>query len=585
MRRRIGRFFAWIGAITVALVVVLLIILVKSGEDTVPDRVILEVNFEQRVAEYVPEDPVAKLMADDSLVLRDLVGALELAASDERVVGLLARGGSAPMGFAQVQEIRDAVTAFRKSGKPTVIFTETFGEFARGNGGYYLATAFDQIYLQPSGDVGLTGVAMEHPFVKGVLDSLRVGVQMDHRYEYKNAMNLFTETQFTDAHREASEAILESMVGQMVSGIATFLETSPERVRALVDRGPFQGPLAVAEGLVDSLIYWDEVRDLVSARFGDDAEFLAMDSYLKRTGKPNDEGTAIALIYGIGTVHRGKSEYDPTSSSTSMGASTITKAFRSAVKDADVRAILFRIDSPGGSYVASDAIWREVVRAKSAGKPVIVSMGNVAGSGGYLVAMDADKIVAQPGTITGSIGVVGGKFVTTAFWEQFGITWDTAQVGKNALLWSSSANFTPEQWAQFQSTLDRVYVEFTTKVAQARGLSREDVHAVAKGRIWTGEDAKKHGLVDELGGVQTALGLVREAIELEPDAPIYLKVFPKEKTLVELVMEKGLVRTLSNGDVLQAVIADLQPVFRVARVVGLGKQRQILEMPEVNVQF
>ena len=177
------------------------------------------------------------------------------------------------MGFAQVQEIRDAVTAFRKSGKPTVIFTETFGEFARGNGGYYLATAFDQIYLQPSGDVGLTGVAMEHPFVKGVLDSLRVGVQMDHRYEYKNAMNLFTETQFTDAHREASEAILESMVGQMVSGIATFLETSPERVRALVDRGPFQGPLAVAEGLVDSLIYWDEVRDLVSARFGDDAEF------------------------------------------------------------------------------------------------------------------------------------------------------------------------------------------------------------------------------------------------------------------------------------------------------------------------
>lgn len=585
MRRRIGRFFAWIGAITVALVVVLLIILVKSGEDPVPDRVILEVNFEQRVAEYVPEDPVAKLMADDSLVLRDLVGALELAASDERVVGLLARGGSAPMGFAQVQEIRDAVTAFRKSGKPTVIFTETFGEFARGNGGYYLATAFDQIYLQPSGDVGLTGVAMEHPFVKGVLDSLRVGVQMDHRYEYKNAMNLFTETQFTDAHREASEAILESMVGQMVSGIATFLETSPERVRALVDRGPFQGPLAVAEGLVDSLIYWDEVRDLVSARFGDDAEFLAMDSYLKRTGKPNDEGTAIALIYGIGTVHRGKSEYDPTSSSTSMGASTITKAFRSAVKDADVRAILFRIDSPGGSYVASDAIWREVVRAKSAGKPVIVSMGNVAGSGGYLVAMDADKIVAQPGTITGSIGVVGGKFVTTAFWEQFGITWDTAQVGKNALLWSSSANFTPEQWAQFQSTLDRVYVEFTTKVAQARGLSREDVHAVAKGRIWTGEDAKKHGLVDELGGVQTALGLVREAIELEPDAPIYLKVFPKEKTLVELVMEKGLVRTLSNGDVLQAVIADLQPVFRVARVVGLGKQRQILEMPEVNVQF
>ncbi len=349
MRRRIGRILAWIGAITVALAVVLVIIIVKSGEDPVPDRVILEVNLEQRVVEYVPEDPVAKLMADDALELRNLVGALERAASDGRVVGLLARGGSAPMGFAQVQEIRDAILAFRTSGKQSVIFAETFGEFAPGNGGYYLATAFDQIYMQPSGDVGLTGVAMEHPFVKGALDSLAIGVQMDHRYEYKNMMNLFTETQFTDAHREASEAILQSMVGQMVSGIASSLETSPERVRSLMDRGPFMGALAVAEGLVDSLAYWDEVRDLVSVRLGDDVEFLEIDSYLDRTSDLYDEGTAIALIYGVGSVHRGKSDYDPTSSSSTMGASTITKAFRSAVKDADVRAILFRVDSPGGS--------------------------------------------------------------------------------------------------------------------------------------------------------------------------------------------------------------------------------------------
>ena len=177
--------------------------------------------------------------------------------------------------------------------------------------------------------------------------------------------------------------------------------------------------------------------------------------------------------------------------------------------------------------------------------------------------------------MSGSIGVVGGKFVTTAFWEQFGITWDTAQAGKNALLWSSGADFSPEQWAQFQGWLDRVYEDFTAKVAEGRGLSRDQVHAVAKGRIWTGEDAVKHGLVDELGGVQTALDLVREALELEADAPIHLKVFPKEKTLLELVMEKGLVRTLSNGDVLQEVIANLQPVLRVARAIGLGQQRRL----------
>lgn len=584
MRKKIGRILAWIGGMTVGLVVLIILsVVLFSGEDPVPDQVILEINLEQGVVEYVPEDPFAKLIADEGRSLRDVIGALDAAASDDRVVGLLARGGGAPMGFAQVQEIRDAVVAFGKSGKPTAIFAETFGEFGAGNVGYYLATAFERIYLQPSGDIGLIGLAMEHPFVKGTLDTLGIGVQMDHRYEYKNAMNLFTETKFTDAHREASEVLLESMVDQMVLGISRARGTTPEAVRDLINRGPFLASSAHAEGLVDSLAYWDEVRDQVKGEHGKDAKWLDIKNYLKRIEeKPYREGTKVALIYGVGPVHRGKSDYDPLSASMTMGASTLTKAFRDAVKDVEVRAILFRIDSPGGSYVASDAIWREVAKAKKADKPVVVSMGNVAGSGGYFVAMNADKIVAQPGSITGSIGVLAGKFITTEFWKRLGMTWDTAQVGENALIWGTGAEFTPEQWARFQTWLDRIYEDFTAKVGEGRNMSQADVHAVAKGRIWTGEDAQSHGLVDELGGMKTAMHLIREALELEADASLNLVVFPKEKNLIEQVMEKGLIRTLSNGDALARFATELQPVFRFART--MRQPRQVLEMAPVDIR-
>ena len=584
MRRTIGRILAWIGGLTLGLVVLaVLSVVLLSGEDPVPHRVILEIDLEQGVAEYVPDDPFAKLLADEVHTLRDVVGALDAAASDDRVVGLLARGGGAPMGFARAQEIRDAVLAFGKAGKPTAIFAETFGEFVRENVGYYLATAFDRIYLQPSGDVGLTGLATEQPFIKGTLDLLGIGVQMDHRHEYKSAMNLFTETGFTDAHREASEAFVESMTEQMVLGIAQARRTTPEAVRDIIDRGPFLALSAQTEGLVDRLAYWDEVRDLVKNEYGIDAEWLDMGDYLKRIDeKPFSEGPKVALIYGVGPVHRGKSDYDPLSASVTMGASTLTRAFRSAVNDKDVHAILFRIDSPGGSYVASDAIWREVARARKADKPVIVSMGGVAASGGYFVAMNADKIVAQPGTITGSIGVLAGKFVTTEFWKRLGMTWDTAQVGENALIWGTGAEFTTEQWGKLQASLDRIYDDFTAKVAEGRNMSQADVHAVAKGRIWTGEDARARGLVDELGGMQTAMRLIREALELEADASLNLVLFPKEKTLIEQVVEKGLIRTLSNGDAMARLATELQPVFRFARTVG--QPQQVLEMAPTEVR-
>ena len=587
MRKKIGRFLAWIGGIVVVIagvVILLAIISALKDDEGVPDQVVLTLNLEKRVVEYVPDNPIAKLMNEDVASLRDMIGVLDKARTDERVKGVLAKVGNSPMGFAQIQEIRDAILAFRQSGKFTVAYAETFGEAGAGNGGYYLASAFETIYLQPSGDVGLTGLRAEHPFVKGLLDSLDVKPVMSSRYEYKNAMNLFTEERFTDAHREATEAILQSMHSQIVNDLAKALEKTPDQVKKIIDQGPILGTDAVALGLVDGLKYRDEVYASVKGTVSDEAEFLTLSKYGKKAGTTFDEGTEVALIYGVGAVTRGKSDFDPASGSGNMGSDTVTKAFRDAVKDDAVKAIVFRIDSPGGSYVASDAIWREVEKAKAAGKPVIATMGNVAGSGGYFVAMGADKIVAQPGTITGSIGVLAGKMLTEGFWKKIGVTWDYAQVGQNAMFWSSGKDFTPAQRAQFEAWLDRVYVDFTQKAATGRGMSREDVHGVAKGRIWTGVDARERGLVDELGGLQVALNLTREALNLAADDPIHLRLFPKEKTLVELILEKGVIRTVSQTDVVLDLIQDLRPMFQFARSVGLTRQVGVVEMWDVHIE-
>lgn len=587
MRSKMKTVLAWIGGIVVLVGVVSALIGVISAfkdDDSVPEKVLLTLTFGKQVVEYVPENPIAKIMNEDVMSLRDMIGALDRASRDDRVVGILAKVNGTGMGYAQAQEVRDAILAFGESGKATIAYAETFGEVGGGTGSYYLASAFETIYLQPSGDVGLTGLGAEHPFVKGMLDSLDIVPRMANRYEYKNAMNLFTEDHFTKPHREATEAMLNAMFDQIVSGIAQTRNKTTDEVRTIIDNGPYLGLDALEVGLVNDLAYRDDVLERVEARFGTDAEQLSLQKYGSRVGKGFDDGTDVALIYGVGQVTRGKSDFSPASGSGNMGSDTVTKAFRDAVKDKKVKAIVFRIDSPGGSYVASDAIWREVGRARKAGKPVIATMGNVAGSGGYYVAMGADKIVAQPGTITGSIGVVAGKMLTEGFWEKLGITWDYAHVGENALFWSSGKDFTPEQWEKFNTWLDRVYVDFTQKAADGRGMSREDIHAVAKGRIWSGTDAKERGLIDELGGFQVALKLTREALNLEPDAPIKLRVFPKEKKLIDLILEKGVIRTVTHADVVVALIQNLRPIFQFAKAVGISEQHGVLEMAPITVE-
>ncbi|MGH9168223.1 MAG: signal peptide peptidase SppA [Acidimicrobiia bacterium] len=556
-----------------------LLIVLWLGRPAVPARAILELDLSEGVAEHIPDHPLARMtMGRRPLLLRRLVEALERGAEDDRVVGLVARVDG-NLGLAQMQEIRDAVAAFREHGKPAVAYAETFGEFASGNLSYYLATAFEEIFLQPSGDVGLTGLAAESPFVRGILDKLDVTPRLDHRREYKTAMNLLTERAYTDAHREAVTRVIETQFAQMVAGIAAGRGLDEERVRELVDRGPLLGGEAVEAGLIDGLAYRDEVHRRMRDRWAGKAALLYLTEYLRRTRPTHRKARTVALIYGVGGVRRGRSGFDPRLGGVVMGSDTVTAAFRSAIEERRVEAILFRVDSPGGSYVASDAIWREVVRAREAGKPVVVSMGNVAGSGGYFVAMGADAIVAQPGTITGSIGVVGGKLLTSQLWEKLGVTWDEVHRGENATMWSARSDYTPQQWDRFQAWLDRVYQDFTAKVAEGRGLAEEQVLELARGRIWSGQDAKDLGLVDELGGLTRALGLAREAAAIPETARVRLEDFPRRRPAWRRLGRRP--ASSEEEGVGQLAWQAIGPLARALGPLGLSDDQRVLAMPWV----
>ncbi len=588
MKALVGRLLTFVGGLVVLLALVGVVVagvrqLLKSR---VPARALLEVNLEGGLLERLPDDPVAKVTLRGRPTLRSIVDALEKAGDDPKVTGLVATLGGGPLGTAQAQEIRDAVIAFRAKKKTAVAFAETFGEFGPGNSAYYLASAFDEIYLPPSGDVGLTGLINEHPFLRGTLDKLGVSPRMDHRYEYKNAKNLFTEKKFTPAHKEANTKLMQSVFGQMVRGIAKGRKLGEEEVRALFDKGPYLGKEALDARLVDGLAYRDEVYEKAKAKAGAGAKLLFLGEYLKRAGRPHEKGKTVALIHGIGQVSRGKDDYDPLPGSFTMGSDTVAAAFRDAVEDKDVKAILFRVDSPGGSYVASDTIWRETVRAKKAGKPVIVSMGNVAASGGYFVAMDADKIVAEPATITGSIGVLAGKMLTSGFWDKLGLGWDEVHTSANATIWSGLKDYSPAEWARFQAMLDRIYADFTTKVAEGRKLPKEKVLEIAKGRVWTGEDAKALGLVDELGGMTTALKLAKKAAGIPETEDVKLVTFPKARSPLERILapsrENSEPRAAATA-VLRAIEA-ARPAARQLQALGLWGESGVLMTPPIGLE-
>ncbi|GAA1889532.1 signal peptide peptidase SppA [Actinomadura bangladeshensis] len=512
--------------------------MIKQARDRRTAPLILELDLTEGLVETPPSDPVSAILSMRRTNLRDVLDGLRRARSDSRVRALVVKV-SGGIGLALVQELREAVQALRDAGKLTVAWAETYGEGGRGTVPYYLATAFDKVYLQPTGEVGLTGVALEEPFFAGALEKAGIQPRFAKRYEYKTMANTFMEKTYTPEHEESSKRLVTSLGEQIAAGIAAARGLTEDEVRALVDRGPFLADEALQEKLVDRLAYRDEVYADLRAEFGDEAQLRFVARYNRAHGlasrlpQPGRQDM-VALINGHGPIRLGRSGRGGPlpNSGPAMGSDTIGAAFRAAVKDERVKAIVFRVDSPGGSAVASDAIWREVVLARRAGKPVVVSMGNVAASGGYYVSMAADTIIAQPGTLTGSIGVVVGKAVVSGLLDRVGIGLGAVADGDHARMLSATKDFSDSEWERVNASLDRIYDDFTAKVAEGRGLPRERVHELARGRVWTGADAKANGLVDELGGVDAALDLARKKAGLASDAPI--RVYPHTSPLERL---------------------------------------------------
>ena len=573
---------ALVGLLSILTVTVLVVVGVAflGARPHISNSVVLELRLDEPLPEMAEETPLTALEGRKE-TLRDVVDALERAGDDDRVKGLVAYITASPGSPAAAQELRDAVKAFRAKGKKTIAFADSFGEFTGGTGPYYLAAAFEEVYIQPSGDVSITGVAAESPFMRGALDKLDVKPQFGKRSEYKNAVNVFTEHAYNGPHREATEKLLGSIFERFLSDVAADRKLPLEQIRAAVDRAPLLGREAVDAQLVDGIAYRDEVYAKVKQDWGKGAELLYLDRYLERAGRPHESGDqVVALVYGVGAVTRGKSEFSPLFGGETFGSDSVAAAFRSAVEDARVKAIVFRVDSPGGSYVASDTVRREVQRARERGKPVVVTMGNVAASGGYFVSMDADRIVAQPSTLTGSIGVYAGKFVTTGLWDKLGINWDTVAFGKNATLLSTDQEFSPEQMAKVEAELDRIYEDFTTRAAAARKLPLAKLRAAAKGRVWTGADAKELGLVDELGGFGTALRLARELAGIPDEARLRVQVFPRPKRPLEALIaalgEGGDDNSEEEGAWARA--AGLRPLLRHSREVrALAEQLGLVQ--------
>jgi protease-4 len=499
---------------------------------------ILELDLTDGIAEGPVTDPLSAIMSRRKLRLPDVLEGLKRARHDDRVRALVVKVGGGRIGLARMQEIREAVSAFRESGKLAVAWSESFGEFTHGNVPYYLATAFDRIYLQPSGTLGLTGVTIEQLFLHDALAKAGIGFQAAKRYEYKSAADNLTERAFTPAAREAAERLATSVAEQITTAIAERRGKTADEARALLDRGPFLADDALAEGLVDALGYRDEVYADVRKEAGPDAILQYVARYQRthalteRARKlPNPRERFVAVIYASGPIRQGRSGRSPLGGS-SIGSDTVASALRAATSDDRVRAVLLRVNSPGGSAVASDTIWREVVRTRAAGKPVVVSMSDLAASGGYYISMAADVIVAEPGTITGSIGVITGKPVLEEAFGRIGVTTDSVSVGSGAAMFAPTHPFSEEEWQRLNTWLDAIYRDFTEKAASGRRMTVEQVHEVARGRVWSGADAARNGLVDELGGMTDAAEIARRRAGLPAGAP--LRAFPRQSPLDQL---------------------------------------------------
>ncbi len=586
---RTGKTLLIISSILLVLVLVVVVgiaVIVaafRQGAPSIRDNSVLALRVSGPLPDYVPEDPFRKLLGGTDQSLTDLVMQFRKAKVDKRIKAILLEIHSSSAGWGKAEEIRDAIADFRSAGKPVYAYMEL-----GMNKEYYIASACDRIYMAPPGELFINGLAADVMFFRGSLDKLGVYPDMYQIGKYKSAGDMFTRKEMSEAHREYINSLLDDLFNRYLEAIATARGKLKEDVRALIDNAPFGAEQARDAGLIDGVGYRDELDKELKAKLGykeTEALPLVRAADYKQVSPESlglNKGERVAVIYGTGNIGSGKSENGPTGGQ-SIGSDTLAKALNDARDDKTIKAIVLRVDSPGGSGLASDIIWHAVEVAKQK-KPVVISMGDVAASGGYYIAASASKIIAQPSTITGSIGVVGGKPVVKGFYDWIGITNEYVLRGKQAGMFRETEKFTPEERAKFEEWIKTTYYnDFVPKVAKGRSKDVEYIDSVGQGRVWTGAQGKEKGLVDEFGGLDRAVEVAKQLANIPADKGVQRVILPYPTTFLQQLMNLD---DYTSTDLLQqrAVIAalpeDAQRAFRYLKLLDQMKSGQsMLLMP------
>ncbi|MBI3420315.1 MAG: signal peptide peptidase SppA [Proteobacteria bacterium] len=530
-----------------------------------PKKIILSLDFTKEVREKAEGGALDLLHKGGDMDLREMLAALDLARKDPRVKTVIGNFRGKAASLAVVQELRGAIFRLRDAGKRTYAFSTSFGEFGPGDHAYYLASAFKQIWLQPLGLVGITGQAAQMPFMKEALG--KIGAQADflHRREYKSAMDMLTKNNFTPANAEMLNALLDDISLQTHEDLFRDRQLVPLALDRLIDQAPLSAQTALQAHLIDHIGYLDEIEDHELKTRGAKSKIVKADDYLsfrRAEIRKEDKGKkfpVIAYIHGVGDIVQ-DAEGVPSGGGSLISADKIVPAIQDAVEDKEVEAILLRLDSPGGSAVASESIRRAVEVAENSGVPVVVSMGGVAGSGAYWVASQADMIFADPATLTGSIGVIAGKMAGTEIWDKLGIHWGMITRGANADLWTITAPFTPEQRAKVDALVGETYDAFKITVANGRELDPDYVEEIAKGRVWTGQQAVALGLVDGIGGLYEAIRYSKSLLGVKEDDDVLLRTFPEPESTAKKIFKLL--------DRLGGLGADMQQLGRITRMIN-----------------
>ncbi len=552
--------------------------------DGLGKRIVLELDLRQPIEDKVSSGPFD--LDSSRLSIMDVVLGLEAAERDTRVAGVFLRVGAGTLSIPKAEELRDALKHFRASGKFVIAHSQSFDSGELGD--YVLAAAADEIWMQPASSFFPAGTAGGTVFLKGFFDKIDAVPQFAKRYEYKNAADVFTEKDYTAAHREATTRVLQSWYDTATADMAADRKMDRSALTAFLDNSPTVVSEVQAKGLINTIGYDDDARQHALDRAGEGAKIVSFAKFakVKRQLQAIMGGPKIALIHAAGDIVEGRTEGSPFGSEVIIASDDFAKSIRDAAKDNSIRAILLRVDLPGGSAIAADQILDALKKAHAAGKPVVVSMGSVAASGGYYISLAADRIVAEPSTLTGSIGVFAGKLAIGKSLELLGLEAKEIGIGKNALFGSGIEPWNQEQLAKLDKQVDMIYNDFTNKVAVGRKLPLATVQQVARGRVWTGADAKERGLVDELGGFWTAVSAAKKLAGIAEDTNVAFVMYPKPRgwwatffnafgeTKTSIKALQGL-NTLLHAAPVKALISALQAAsdgHAQLRAMGLPEQ-------------